>query len=751
MKLFIRCLVIALALCLSPVVTTIVFAQEEATDGDEKKDGTKPTEDGEAKPEDKTPAIQHKVTVTATRTKEDTFNVPQPVAVVTLEEIAEKNPNTSSDLLRELPGVDVSGVGTSQARPFIRGQRGQRVLLLEDGIRLNNPRRDSDFGELPAIVDISSAEQIEIVRGPASVLYGSDAIGGVVNTIALRPTSDQAVAGSIGLRYSTADSQSKGMVNLNGTVGKVNYLFNGIYRTSSAYDAPAGDFGEITLADKTLVNDTGVDDDTLIGRVGYILGDGQEIFARYERYRADFTGFGWVDPSEYDYFAPISQIAYPYQNVDKFSVGYRGTDLDTPFANSIEGTLYWRKNEREFIQDIRFETSFFDAQLFKGQDFSEVETFGLRFEANKLFGNRNVMTYGLDWFEDHTEGTNQSLLYEYDNPFLPPTIIVDETPRIPTATYGSWGLFIQDQWKAAPSLTLIGGLRHQETTSDTEPTPGLPSEVTDDSVKDTATVGAINVLWALGPELNVTGSLGTAFRSPNLAERFFLGPDPTFTSLIIRNPSIKPEQSVNVDLGFKYRRRSVGLELTFFRNDVDDGIRLEFTGETDPVTDLPIVQYVNVDKLAYAGAELGFTWAFWRGFSTSLNYTYLTGENRETNRYSNESYPQKLNFVLRYASRGGRWWAEYHVRRNGEQDNIIWDDEDGDGLPDPPPVGPVLPSFSVNALRGGVTLFRNESMTHQVGLSIENLTDELYTETNNASFFRPEPGRNYIVSYRLDF
>jgi len=100
-------LVLALAVCLAPTATTVVVAQEEAADSEEKQ--------GEEK--DKKPAIQHKVTVTATRTKEDTFNVPQPVAVVTREEIAKKNPNTSTDLLRELPGVDVNGVGTNQPRP----------------------------------------------------------------------------------------------------------------------------------------------------------------------------------------------------------------------------------------------------------------------------------------------------------------------------------------------------------------------------------------------------------------------------------------------------------------------------------------------------------------------------------------------------------------------------------------------------------------------------------------------------------
>jgi outer membrane receptor protein involved in Fe transport len=726
---------LALGLCLSPPFAPVVNAQEESSESEQSKE--------KAKEDDKTPAIQHKVTVTATRTKEDTFDVPQPVAVVSRDEIMQKNPNTSTDLLRELPGVDVNGVGTNQPRPFIRGQRGQRVLLLEDGIRLNNPRRELDFGELAAIVDVASTEQIEVVRGPASVLYGSDAIGGVVNTIGLRPADDKTITGSFGLRYSTADSQSKAMLNLNGTVGKVNYLFSGVYRSTTEYDAPAGTFGDVTLDDSTTVFDTGVDDDTLIGRVGFMPADGHEIYLRIERYRAGATGFGFVDPATYedpDDLEARVRLTYPFQDVDKLSLGYNATNMDAAWANSVTATLYWRNNERKFDQNIfiPFGSLFFGLQV-DATNFTDVESLGLRFEANKLFGSNHVMTYGLDWWEDDIEGTNTTI-----TTFVGPPE-VDETPTVPNSTYGSWGLFAQDQWQISRSVNLIFGARHQETSAETRLTPNMSPDRAGEKSDDSATVGAVNVLWSLDDNLKIVGSVGTAFRSPNTVERFFAGFTPDGSAIQIQNLDLKPERSMNYDLGFKYRRRNIMLELTYFRNDIDDGIRIGVVEDNDfPEPD--VVQYENVEKLAYAGAELGFNWAFWRGFSTSINYTYLTAENRETNRYTNESFPQKFNILFRYDSRGGRWWAEYHFRRNGAQDNIVWTDPD-----DIPPVGAVFPEFNVSALRGGVTLFRSNAMSHQVGLSIENLTDDLYTETSNASFFRPEPGRNYIVSYRLDF
>ena len=95
-------------------------------------------------------------------------------------------PNNAADLLRDQPGVDVNGVGVNQARPVIRGQRGLRVLFLEDGLRMNNARRQTDFGEITGLVDVDDVSSVEVVRGPMSVLYGSDAIGGVLNLVTKR-------------------------------------------------------------------------------------------------------------------------------------------------------------------------------------------------------------------------------------------------------------------------------------------------------------------------------------------------------------------------------------------------------------------------------------------------------------------------------------------------------------------------------------------------------------------------------------
>src|SRR5688572_20713766 len=138
-------------------------------------------------PEDTLVFVADPILVTTTRGPRARSNSPAPVSVMQRRDFIEQMPNTVSDVFRTLPGLDVTGVGVSQVRPQIRGQGGQRILLLSDGIRMNNTRRQRDFGELPALVDLGAIDQVEVVRGPASVLYGSEGIAGVVNIITEGP------------------------------------------------------------------------------------------------------------------------------------------------------------------------------------------------------------------------------------------------------------------------------------------------------------------------------------------------------------------------------------------------------------------------------------------------------------------------------------------------------------------------------------------------------------------------------------
>lgn len=693
---------------------------------------------------DRAPVLLGPVTVTATRTAKDVFLTPNPVDVLDRLAISRRLSNNVSDLFRDLAGLDVAGVGVNQVRPIIRGQRGQRILVLEDGMRLNNSRRQQDFGEIPALIDVTSVERVEVVRGPASVLYGSDAIGGVVNIITRTPEGE-GLHGGASYRYSTHDTQSKATGTLSGRFGAFSFIGTGSYRNADPYDAPSGQFGAIRLADETPVFGTGVQDESLDLYAAYEVARTHRVFAKYERYRADTTGFGYVDPAAYAPELPAIQIDYPFQRFDKVTVGYQASDLNTPLADRLDVIGYYQDNDRRFnldvlVSDIPFGPGLMGDIRTTSTNFTDLTTFGTRVEATKFVAGRVLLTYGADFFRDDSENTDSSLV-EIIIPGVPaPPIPPSTTPQVPFASLRSIGVFAQGDIQLTTRASLILGVRYQDVRARTESTPGL--DVTPLTDTDRTVVAAANGLYQLTDNLAAVVAVGRAFRSPNLVERFFNGPTPEGLAFQQANPNLEPETSLNLDFGLRYRDRLVDLEGFVFRNEIRDGIRIASTG--DSVQGLPAFQNINVGKLRFWGVELQGTVRLPRGFSVGGTYTYLDSKDvLDENNPVGDSFDEKITGRVRYNHPSDRFWLEYGVRHNGER-------KDAELLIGNP-VGDVLPSFTVHDIRSGVTVFRRGAHTHRLGVTVVNLTDELYAEFANAGFFRPEPGRSLLLNWEMSF
>jgi hemoglobin/transferrin/lactoferrin receptor protein len=706
---------------------------------------------------DEDEVLHYEVTVTATRTKKETFETPKPVSVINQKRIVEKAPNNVTELLKDLPGVDVNGVGTNQSRPVIRGFRGQRILLMEDGIRMNNSRRQQDFGEIPALVDVSSVERVEVVRGPASVLYGSDAIGGVVNIITKIPKyqpGSSSIHGSLGYRYSTADKQNKAVADINGNIGKISFMLSGSYRKASDYTAPAGSFGGITLDDDVTVSDTGVTDNSLNLLLSYNITEQSQLSFKYERYHAEDAGFGFIEPELYAPGSARIQIQYPLQNVNKYTFKYENRLLGFALADHLSFTGYHTDNERELNMNI-FASFGIPGMPQVGinaisQNYTDVETLGFRLELNKALKNHTI-TYGIDLYNDNTSNTDTNITQIVG--FGPPNPMVDNTPLVPNAQYRSIGMFIQDDIPLFKRTSLILGMRYQNVNAKTQDTPGQEDQPLFDSTDQTI-VGAANLIYGITDHLRLVFSVGRGFRSPNLIERFYHGVTPEGSGFQLRNTELKAETSLNFDIGFKYRRKNVYLETTFFNNIIHDGIRL--TRLTPPplppggapaqrahAPSIPEYQNINVDKLRMRGIEAVGSLYFNFGLSVSANVTYIKAKdlgNPETPYV--DTYSSKINFNARYEDPKKRFWFGYDFRHNGEQKDIILVDN---------PIGDVIPGFTIHSLNAGITLFRDSSFPQQIGIIIANLTNQLYSEFSNASFFRPAPGRHIVLTWSTRF
>jgi outer membrane receptor protein involved in Fe transport len=678
--------------------------------------------------------------VTATRSLREVFLTPAPVAVIDTGFLRRTRPNTVTDLFRELPGLDVNGVGVQQPRPIIRGQRGQRILLLQDGMRLNNSRRQQDFGELPGLVDISAVQRVEVVRGPSSVLYGTDAIGGVVNIITRTPDRE-GVHGNAGYQFGGAGEVHRGSANLYGRSGAFDFLAGASVREADSYRAPSGSFGDIVLDEETVVNRTGVQDRSAQLRLGWTLSPQHHVFVRGEMYDADDAAFGFVDPEDYAPGQPSIDITYPEQRFRKAAFGWTGTELRLPFADGAQLLTWLQDNERRLDFDL---FTSFGPQAPPGAglqintfNVTDLETIGLRLEARKLASPALLLTYGIDFFRDRSQNTDSSVTTVIG--FGPPQTEVANTPLVPDATYRSIGAFLQGELALSPRFTLILGGRVQSVGADTEPLPGNTESF--EAKDNTAVVGSANAAYQLTENLTLVGTVGRAFRSPNLIEWFFDGPTPEGNGYQVRSLDLEPETSLNVDLGVRWRSPRLYLEAFAFRNEVKNGIRIAPLDRT--MSGMPAFTNVNVEELLFRGIELAGEAALPAHLTANASYTWLDTEDElDPSNPIGDSFSSKVSGGLRYTHPSDRFWLGYGVRHNGRRSDVTLGDN---------PVGDELPAFTVHHLRGGITLIRTGAQTHRIGFGIQNLTDELYAEFSNVSFFRPEPRRHITVSYELAF
>jgi hemoglobin/transferrin/lactoferrin receptor protein len=689
------------------------------------------------------------VVVTATRGPRAASTVPAPVSVIQRREIVERVPNTISDLFRTIPGLDVTGVGASHVRPQIRGQSGQRILLLADGLRLNNTRRQRDFGEIPALVDLTAVEQIEVVRGPASVLYGSDAIGGVINIITGREV-DEGFHETLSYSYGSAAQQNRFSLRVEGRRGPFSVDGGGMRRTAGSYEAPAGEFGDITLTEDVTVLHSGVEDRSFDLRLGYDFGEAVRVFVKGEYYDAEDAGFGLVHPDAYAPGDPVIEILYPNQTFAKLTAGLRAVDLGFVAADQVSLTVYGQDNERGLVFDA-FIPFFPGAGIdLDNHNFTDIRTYGVRAEARKLLLNQVLVTYGVDGFRDRSEGTDNNVSTVIG--FGPPMVTTDDSPSIPNAEFLSLGAFVQGELEVGERLSFILGGRYQHASAETFTTPNLDNSPTSESHH--ALVGAINGMLEVAEGLHAIASVSRGFRSPNLVELFFDGPVAEAGAYQIASSGLEPETSLNVDVGGRYVSRSLAgvgnvfVEAFHFRNKVSDGIRgrpvLDPAGDTVQTQGLDTYQNVNVDEIVLDGIELNADFLMDYGVWFGASFSTLDAEDAvDPDNPIGESYSRKLTGRLGYRDPGGRFWGQWELRHSAEQKDAA--------LSAGNPLGETLPPFTVQNLRGGVRFVQRAGFTSSVSVAVSNLTNELYAETANASFFRPEPKRQLSLGLTVTF
>ncbi|MCB4825090.1 TonB-dependent receptor plug domain-containing protein [Roseicella aerolata] len=523
--------------------------------------------------------------VTATRLPTPQERVPAATTVITRREIEERGYQTLAEALTAVPGLRIAPQGGpgQLTSAFLRGTGSANVLVLIDGVPANDvaaPAGGFDFGQ-DLLFEV---ERIEVVRGPLSSLYGSTAIGGVVNLITRRAPPDRAFQPYGEIAGGTQDSL-RGGLGATGTVGSFDYLLSGFSQSTRGFNALAPRLqGNIPERD-------GFRGATTTARLGWTPIEGTRIEGTL-RWRENQFGLDSVPQDDPNY-----------------------SGQDRRWAGQIRGETRlldgaWTTGLRVFSAEQRRRYSNFPDQY---DPFSTTEDSRFRGTRTGLDWANAVRLPGAGPLSDGALGFGIThALEEARTTQLFPSDFGDFASNLRAQQHSTAG-WASLQYRLLERLDLSGGLRHDSFT-------GVEGETT----------------WKLGaslalPEVNSRLRLaaGTAFRAPSLFERFGIG---TFGGFPVSfgNPNLKPERSFgweigsDTDLAAFGQPRFLTASWTFFQSRVRDQIV--------NVTGIDSTTYINVARARIHGAELGLTLRPSPRFEATASWTITEAFDEATDR-----------------------------------------------------------------------------------------------------------------------
>ena len=678
------------------------------------------------------PQLMDEVVVTATRSEAKTFDVAVPVSVVTEERLEQLSPANVADALDSVPGVSMETAGGWESNPVIRGLGSNRVLVLHDGDRETNLW--SGRAPLTPFIDVGSISRIEVVKGPASALYGTDALGGVVNII----TKDVEFADGeswqyenrVSTRYSSVDEGLFGRYELAAGGNGLGFRIGISGRDVDSYEDGNGE-----TVNHTQFENTNVDFKSL-----YKFTDTQKVTAAIRVNSIDDMGVPQKDPSApYSHFTQFDTYSY--------KLGYEGQKMGV--FDDVQAKLYYVDQERTFEGNLPSSKS--PTYNLKTNNI-ETSATGASMQMTATPNDSHLLISGFEFVREDTDSQESQLSQRNSNDSLARMLTFQP---VPDANRMHLGMFAQDEIFFGDRLTVTAGGRYDYLTADAEDVL-FTDEKFNGSGKLTSSTSEVNhfsdetdgaatfnlgLLYAVSDALHLTATAGSGFRAPDIFERF--STRGSGSRLIIGDPDLDPEYSYNLDVGMKARFKRFQGEVDGFYNRVNDYI--DTVLQTDSfASDISTYKYVNVSDAELYGMDASGQFTLIKGLNLFGTIAYVVGEDRDSGDSLNNIPP--LNGTL-----GARWQAplydnaSYWIELEGE----FFDTQD-----DPAPGEEETPGYGTANFRAGLK-WPSLAMFHDVVLTfnIENMFDKYYIShlRKDDKDFIAEPGRNITVSLAFSF
>ncbi|GFE83150.1 hypothetical protein GCM10011487_51500 [Steroidobacter agaridevorans] len=510
------------------------------------------------------------VVVTSSALRENPLDVAQPTTVVGGDELRRQIAGSLGETLSSELGVSSTYFGPSASRPVIRGLSGDRVQVLQDGLAsLDVSSLSQDHAvTLESVV----SQQIEIIKGPAALLYGSGASGGLVNVVSTRvPTEvpEKVITGAAEVRHDTASDERTGAFSLDGGTG--NFAFHADYFDRETDDVEIPGFTQSDALRRQLI-EAGEEPDNVRGHIPNTAGEasGGAIGGSYIGQNA----LGGLSYSRYEttYGIPGEEEAFIDMKQDRFD-GKAELDLDGVFNKLRLTGAYNDYTHTEF-----------EAPGEPGTVFNQ-DAYELRFTADHAFGSGWRGTTGLQYVNVDFEA-------------------IGDEAFVPSSKTKTLSLFAFEE-RHFDDFTVELGARAEQQKIDVD--AELPN------YDETAVSLSAGGVWDFAEDQALALNLTRTQRNPQAAELYANGPHIAAQRFEVGDANLDQETSVTADLSLRHTGEGINWTLSAYYNDYTDYIYASPTGDIED--DLPVYVYLQ------NGAKF-------HGFEAELNVPLIDDGNR---------------------------------------------------------------------------------------------------------------------------
>jgi hemoglobin/transferrin/lactoferrin receptor protein len=606
--------------------------------------------------------LEEEIVVTASKNTEKRLYTTQPVHIVDEKSVYEEMPVTPSNLLKSIPGVTLNTPGGFSSNPIIRGLGGRRVIMLIDGQRVDT---EKTVGVTGYFVEAHDLQQIEVMKGPGSVLYGSDAISGVINMLSKDVLKINGFTAGNTFYYGSNNREASNFFFSGIGNGKIAFKLTGKFRDALNIKTGKGTelensfysdknfgfkFGWKPLAKQVLRFSGSFFDGKDIGKAAN-SGDDEKrrriYFPKDRHYSAnlkyELNNYGIMKKTSFSVYGNFTER---HQHADFYTAAWTEKRTEAELDHIVEKhgeflNIGWAYNT--FLQPLQF------TEIIFGTDG--------KYKNLKM------------------EDVNQSMQKLPNGQMLPE----EKTYPFDDASQVDIGLFAQAKQTFFEKLSLKAGARYDvihtnffynEETYKNNPVYGDKAG-TNVSGIDHAFSGNSGILYAPFDELIISFNFGRAFRSPTLREKYSVVD--SCKGRYIGNEKLKPESSLNFDLGFKGKVKYFVYEAYGFTTLIDNYIA-GFPTENEHE-----YKYENIVDARLYGVEgkivFDYPEAIWKfGVKISSSVGYVYGEDASKNEPLPNIPPltnvDSIRFYLRTLSFIDNIFAEGRFTWNSSQDRI---------------------------------------------------------------------------------